>query len=261
MIRKGVRASEFAQTPGLLAQKVHKKVNILVGDDPVQVRFVEQTLGISVEKVGRLEDKDVLSVDSSKLFQVISSRHLEFSPNTLAKVGIWSLDPLVNGSDGVTAIVKYAVAIVGLEKPSKEQLTEIARRISSREIEDVRAAVWDAVWHLTGDAPKAWKPWLDPWTDPKGWLPSDLNPEKRLNSLYWDLVLFCFTRRDEEEALKKAANKSRVRVSPSKYKYFKGLNLDLNKVYDSFYLLSRWRAERFDAYVCALLMKNIWATQ
>jgi hypothetical protein len=257
-LRPGIKAKgEFPTTPSLLKEKTYKRVNILVGDDPMQIRFAEQTLGAVCEFMAIVGDEHVLGKETPVLFRIDSSRNLDLSPNVRAKVGIWSLDPIEKGSDGANAIVKHAAIILGMTKPHKDVVRRIADEIAADDIYDVRAALWEAMWRLTD--PKlevTFKPWLEPWENVTGWLPEDVDPSYRLNSLYWKLVKYIFAKTEEDTALKKIG-----KFSPTEFKRLRELKLDLDAVNASIYELSSWRTFKSDPYICALKISTFWKNQ
>lgn len=251
--RQGVRESEFPQTPFLLSQKSIPKTNILVGYDPAQVRFVEQLLNRTAEHKDKVGDEDVIGKDS--LLLVDSSRNLDLSPQVKEKVGIWSLDPLHNGPAGVNALLRFSAQLLGLDKPDKTQVQLAADLLTKEDVGDVRAAIWKSVWILAGKELEPIKFWKDPWETPTGWLPSDTDPAYRLNTLYWHLFGFTFTIRDEEQAIRKSG----APLTPARIKKLKALKLDFHKVEATYRELSQWRIQKYDPYVCALKIRNIWA--
>lgn len=255
--RPGVRESEFLPVPGILLQKTHKRFNVLVGDDPVQVRFAEFLLNTPAVEQESLKDENFLGQEGNLLYHIRHIRHLDVSDNVKPKIGIWSLNPIVRGSAAASSLVRFAAQLQGGEF-SKERLKEVADEITKEESNDLRATLWRAVWLLTDPHPEPFKPWPAPWETTTGWLPKGVDPSYRLHSLYRDIVAYTFTRNPEwEEGVRKAG----VNLSPSKLKVVKGWKLDARKVHDTYYELCRWRCQRYDAYVAALKITNIWSAR
>jgi hypothetical protein len=257
--RPGKRVSEFNPVPVLLSQKTYKRFNILVGEDYPQQRFAEQVLGIPCAYAEAVGDEDLLVDDQPKLFRVLSAKHTTLSPQVKDQTSFWSLDPIEKGSAGANAIVRYAATILDADKPEKELVERLADHLAaSGTIEDVRVALWTAVWLLTGPPLPEGKRWPQPWEDRVLWFQiPGVSPEYRLNSLYLDLTAYVFTVGDEDATLKKAG----LRVSPSKVKFFKKLKLDFGKVHDTIELLDLWRTKRTDPYICAFRISNLWKPQ
>ena len=255
-LRPGVRDTIWPTTPLLLAQKTVFRFNILVGDDPAQVRFAELVLGLPCVFKEIVHDEDILGKENSLLYRIETPRNLELSPNTKALTGIWSLDPIERGSAGANALVRFASSLLGI--PADKVLTQrIADKLLDEEksIEDVRAALWGAAWLLTGPRPEETERWPDPWSEPKKWLPKGVDPGYRLNSLYRFLVGFVFAKEDDQDAARKFG------MSIARFKALQRLNLDLIKVDRSIRELSRWRTQKYNPLVCALKITNIWETQ
>ena len=257
-IRPGRRVSEFNPVPLLLSQKTYKQYNVLVGDDLPQQRFAEQVLGVPCQSVEGLSDENFLVDDSPKLFRVESSRLVVLSPQVNGAVSFWSLDPFDKGSAGVNAIVRYAASLLGMEKPDKELVELVADMLVSKgSLEDIKVALWEAVWLLTDPTPVKGegKRWPQPWENHLLWFSvPGVAPEYRLNTLYWDMTIYTFLRGDEEGVLKKAG----VSASPAKIKVFKKLNLEYSKVHDTIKVVDLWRNKHTNPYVCAFCISNIW---
>jgi hypothetical protein len=253
-LRPGVRITTYPTTPLLLAQKTFLRFNVLVGDDPAQVRFAEQILGIPCHHVDQLRDEDILGKEGLLLYRVDAPRNLELSPNTKALVGVWSLEPIEKGSAGAYALVRYAATL--LDIPINKVLVQrTADELLTKDVEDVRATIWQAVWLLTGPCPPESSRWPDPWSDPKKWMPVGVDPGYRLNALYRFLVSYVFAVENDQDAARKFG------VSVSRFKAMQRINLDLNRVDRSIRELSRWRIQKYSPLVCALKVTHIWNLQ
>jgi hypothetical protein len=249
-IRPGIGGTlEFPPVPGLLSKKPFARHNILVGNDAVQTRFAEQTLGVECKVVDRVKDEDVLVPDPT-LHQVLMSNSIDLSPELRNKAGIWSLTPITPGSAAATSIIKAACEIldVKLEIGKRNRACEI---LTKEVINDVRAALWNAIWIVAGEIPEDVGLWKDPWAA-DNWMPNGIDPRYRLNALYRELVGYIFVCDNDE------ASARRFGISPAKIKRLKALNLDIDRVYDSLLELSRWRSRRYDPYICALKITSIW---
>lgn len=249
---RGIKVSPWPTTPLMLLQSL-KRVNILIGNDPSQIRFAEQILGVLCTSKEIVGEEDVLGQEGKLLYRVPSANSVELSPNTKSLVGIWSLDPIVKGSAGANALVKYAASLINA-KIEKNTLQRYADLLLEEEIQDIRAAIWKAVWLLTGPVPGESTRWPDPWESLLGWLPSGLDPGYRLNSLYRFLAGFVFAKEDDKEAARKFG------ISESRFKVMRNLNLDLDKVEKSLQELSKWRLHKSNPLVSSLVISRIWAT-
>lgn len=251
-LRPGTRATLYPTTPLLLGQKIYRRHNVLVGDDPAQVRFAEQILEVAAKHTDVLHDEDILGKEQSLLFQVDSPRCLELSPNTKDSIGVWSLEAIEKGSAGANALVRYAATL--MDVPADKVLVQrIADKLLEDDnMEDLRAALWYAAWLLTGPRPEEENRWPDPWTDSKGWIPTSVDPGYRLNSLYRFLVGYVFAKEDDQDAARKFG------MSIARFKAMQRLSLDLGKVDRSIRELSRWRILKYNPLVCALKITNIW---
>jgi hypothetical protein len=254
--RPGRKISEFNPVPLMLSQKTYKRYNILVGDDAVQQRLSEQVLGIPCLFKDTVSDADLLVDEEPKLFRVFTSRAVTLSPQVKDETSFWSLDPIEKGSAGANAIVRYAASILGVEKPDKALVERLADHLAtSGTIEDIRVALWAAVWLLTGPPPPESIRWPQPWEDKYLWFSvPGVSPEYRLNGLYLDLTAYALVQRDEDSTLKKAG----LKVSPSKVKFFKKLKLDFSKVHDTIELIDLWRSKQTNPFICAFRISNLW---
>ena len=255
--RPGRRVSEFSPVPVMLASKVHKRFNILVGEDFVQQRLAEQILGLSCVFADTITDANLLVDDTPKLFRVFSSKAVTLSPQVKYNTAFWSLDPIERGSAGANAIVRHAATLLDMDKPDKDLVERLADTLAtSGTIEDIRVALWTAVWLLTGTMPPESKRWPQPWENNLWFNVPGVTPEHRLHSLYLDLTVYTLVQVDEDSTLKKAG--FNAYASPSKVKFFKQLKLDYGKVHDTIELLDLWRSKRSDPYVCAFRISNVW---
>ena len=252
-LRPGVRETVYPTTPMMLSQKTYLRFNVLVGDDPAQVRFAEQLLGLQVQHLDQLRDEDVLGKEGSFLYQIDTPRASELSPNTKAMVGFWSLEPIEKGSAGANALVKYAASL--LDTPlDKKNLQLISDDLASQDLGDIRAAIWRAAWMVAGPAPVEQTRWPDPWSKPGELLPKGVDPAHRLNALYRSLVAFVFAKENDQDAARKFG------ISIAKFKVLQSQNIDLDKVYSSIRELSKWRTQKYNPLVCALKIRHIWET-
>lgn len=256
LFRPGRRVSEFNPVPVMLSQKTAKRYNILIGEDLPQQRLAEQILGIPCAFAEAISDSDLMVDDTPKLFRLLSSKAVTISPQVKDSTAFWSLDPIEKGSAGANAIVRYAATLLDIDKPDKDLVERLADQLAAGGlIEDIRVALWSAVWLLTGPVPSESKRWPQPWEDRQLWFSvPGIAPEHRLHSLYQDLTAYTLVQGDEDITLKKAG----LRVSPSKVKFFKKLKLDYGKVHDTIELLDLWRTKRTDPYICAFRISNLW---
>ena len=250
--RPGNTVPEFPSITLLLSGRSTKKYHILVGSDPFQIKFAEQALGLPCVPVERVDDETLLT--GPRLLCITTAGVADLSESIRNSTAFWSLGPLGRGSSGALAVVRFAAAVLKMERPSKDDLRLVADALASDGIDDIRAAIWKAVWLLLGPVPAPFKRWTEPWEDSRKWLDGDTDPAYRLNTLFRDLSAYAFLASDEEESLKKA----NLALSPSRLRYLKGLKLDPLKVHDTVYTVSAWRMRKQDPYVCALRVSAIW---
>jgi len=246
-----------------------KKVNVLIGDSAAQIRFAERYLSevhqsdVTCKLVPILNDEMVQGADVALLYRVDRLRHLELSSGVKSKIGIWSLDPIERGSSGANAIIRFAAKLLDKEKMptatiesyGNEMVKEQSRLSYSGEVEDVFAAIWTAMYLLLGPEPAPFKPWARPWDNHLTWMPKDVDPSYRLNTLYRELVIHVFAREGDEYAARKFAS---GRFKPKEFKHLKNLKLPISKVRDSIHILGTWQKEKTDPYICALKIAKIW---
>ncbi len=242
-------APEFPPTPVLLSKAKLHHSNILVGDDPIQVRFAEQITGVSCQHTEQVRDEDVLQ-DQSTLYQVLTSKAILISPQLRLRVGIWSLSPITKGSAAATAVVKAAADMLNV-KLDREKTQRASDILTEEPIGDIRAALWYAVWIVADEIPEEPGFWPDPWSG-KNWIPKSVDPQYRLNALYRELVGYVWVHDKDEQAAR------RFGVSPAKVKRLKSMSLNMDRVYSSLIELSKWRQHKDDPYLCALKISMIW---
>jgi hypothetical protein len=208
--------SDLPPTLHILLKKTYPKNNIVVGDDRAQIRFLEQRLTTEANKVEavrveRVTD-DMLAGYEGKLYHVSMKHKVDLSPELRSRTGVWAADPIVKGSAAINTLVKFAATLLpGREKTLKREIIDrIGDDITKKPIVDVRAAICKAVWMLSGDLEPNDK-WPDPWDSPTAWITRDMNPGKRLNSLYKKLVRYsCVTLYGEAAASKMESDQHKI---------------------------------------------------
>jgi hypothetical protein len=246
--------TDFPQVPLLLGRKTRAKNNILVGTDKAQIRFAEQLLGLECQLRDGIKDDDLLGKDESLLLRVTTSNCIDLSPDVKKKTGIWSINPLNGGSAGMNALVRAAAEILG--QPVDKEKVEIVSTLICKDydVTDVRGALWDSVWELSGEAPTKGSKWPQPW-ETQDWIPQDIDVTYRLNVLYRDLVGYVFAREDDLPAAKKFG------INPSRFNRLRQMSLDLEKVEQSIKCLSKWRTRKSSSLISALVISKIWNRQ
>lgn len=243
--------TEFPQIPILITRKTYPKNNILVGTDKAQIRFAEHILNLECQQREMVKDDDLLGKDEGLLLQVYSSNHIDLSSDVKKKTGIWSIHPLEGGSAGMNALVRVASEILG-EKIEKEKIEAVGNNIcKENEITDLRGALWEAVWQLSGDVVTKNEKWPQPW-ESQSWIPKNIEPSYRLNVLYRELVGYVYARDDDQPAAK------RFGISNARFARLKSLSLDLAKVESSIKILSQWKNHKTSSLICALVISRIW---
>jgi hypothetical protein len=106
----------------ILLKKTLPKNNVIVGDDRVQIRFLEQQLSINAprkveaEYVERVTD-DMLAGYEGRPYLVSMKHKVDLSPELRGRTGIWAADPIVKGSAAINTLVKFAATLLpGREK-------------------------------------------------------------------------------------------------------------------------------------------------
>lgn len=264
-----VSLTEYPTIP-LLLERVPKRHNVLIGNDPVQIRFAEQFLSthhgvpIKHEQVPEVRDEMVLGKDEPTLYLVDVAQQVDLSPAVKAKTGVWSLDLIEKGSAGINAIVRYAVKLLGIEKPSKDVVTNVGNELvrdsdpfgKRHLLTDIRAAVWYAAWLLSGPVEKRFS-WTAPWENWQMWFPRGEDPYYRLHSLYWQLVMWVFASTGDERGFRKTGGRWNLK----RFQKLATLQLPKDKVYDTLSVLSAWRTHGYDPYVCVIRISKIWETK
>lgn len=260
---------EYPTTP-LLLERTPKKNNILIGNDSSQIRFAEQLLslahGLKIvhEPVDIVIDDMLLGKDEPKLYLVERSSSIDISPSVKNKTGIWSLDLIEKGSAGINAIVRHACRLLDLDKPDKSAMLRVGNELIKDSdprgrrylVGDIRAAVWNAVWLLSGPFAQGSR-WMNPWENWLLWLPKDVDPRYRLNSLYWTLVQWVFASTGDERGYRK----TKGRWDAKEFQKLSLLQLPKAKVYNTLVELSAWKKLGYDPFVCALKVAKIWESK
>jgi len=255
---------DYASTP-LMLERTPKKHNILIGNDRMQIRWAEQYLSaihdfkVRHEVVQSVND-DMVHSEESRLYVVERSSFIDLAPAVKARTGIWDMTLIEEGTAGLNAIVRAGAQMVEI-KPTKEQVAIIAKKMP--DVRDVRAAIWHAAekW-LEGIPEKTGGAWLQPWDNWLAWMPQGVDPEYRLNTLYWDLVRWVFARTGDERGFKKIAKK----FDTKKWAKASSLQLPKDKVYQTITELSVFKASkgtdhRVDPWVCVLKIAKVWESR
>jgi len=271
-IDTGVESTQYPTVP-LLLERSAKKNNILIGNDPTQIRFAEQFLSMSHKKpivhepVSLVDDMMLQGQDEPKLYLVdVSSQIDNVSPKEKAKTGIWSLDLIERNGAGINAIIRYAAKLLDIPKPDKTTMSRVGYQLvkesdpSSKKylLTDIRAAVWQAAWYLTGT--DTGRPrWLAPWENWMLWMPKGDrdNVRFRLNSLYRELVMWVFASTGDERGVRKTGG----RWDAKQFQKLSQLQLPKEKVYATLAELSAWRTQGYDPFVAAIRISKVWETK
>jgi hypothetical protein len=241
---------EYPQLPLILNKKTFPHYNILIGYDDAQIHFAEIVTGVECVKMASIRDEDILG-KPDRLFRVDNIKLVELSPDTQAKVGIWSLTGLTKGSSGANALVRYSGKMLDI-KLDQKMLNRVAYEITRNEIEDLRGAVWQSVEILVDGAPET-SLWPEPWQSRMGWLPKGVDPSYRLNTLYHTLVGFVFAKDNDWDSARK------IGVSANKFARYKDMQLDLKKTYDSLVEISMWRSNKLiSPFTVILKISHTW---
>jgi hypothetical protein len=242
---------EFPPAVFVLNKKVPGN-NVVIGDDPAQVRFMEQRLGIKVQAVDRVTD-DMLIGKDGLLYRVYAAHRIDLSPEMRNKTGLWAAEPVVKGSAAINALVKFAATLLPYpeKKLTREIVNAVGDQLTKNRVYDLRGTIWEAVWLLTGEIEPP-KRWPDPWEAPVKWLDDSMNVNQRLHTLYKRLVGYSLLLCKGEDAARKFG------IKPHEIQRYKTLTLDLTKARQTISLLSRWKQGRMQPYVCALQIAAVW---
>ena len=271
-INTGTEGTTYPTVP-LLLERSAKKNNILIGNDPTQIRFAEQYLSmahkqsIKHEPVSMVDDGMLMGQDEPKLYLVdVPSQIENVSPKEKAKTGVWSLDLIERNGAGINAIIRYAAKLIDIPKPDKTTMSRVGYQLvkesdpSSKKylLTDLRAAVWQAAWFLTGSENSRPR-WLAPWENWMLWMPKgDRDSVRfRLNSLYRELVMWVFASTGDERGVRKTGG----RWDAKQFQKLSQLQLPRVLVYETLAELSAWRGQGYDPFVCAIRISKIWETK
>lgn len=234
---------------------------VLVGDDPVQLRFFEQSTGLVCEAKGSVTDEDFLGRDGA-LYRVLVPQNIRLSPQVRLRTGVYSLAPIAPGSAGADMLVRAAIDVVRAQCPDKcpdkaaaEAVSWLVGRAFERgAIADLRAGLWEAFWALTGPLPPArWKePWENP--DPREWAPAGLDLGLRLGALFKALRAYTLLHTDSDAEARKLG------LSPHRLARLRVLHLRPAAVRASLRELSRWRHLGTDPRIAVLALAGIWSS-
>lgn len=251
----------FRPVPSLFSRQPESNF-ILVGNDPLQVRFVEQLTGLSreVSEDGSeivhsvVTDDDLLGKEGI-LYRVLFPHSVDLSPQVRNRTGVYSLAPITPGSASANALVRAAADHAG-EKLDRDRLDAVARQIGKafqkEEITDLRVGFWQAFWLLSG--PLVNTRWKEPWESQsmKDWCPAGVNVGQRLGYLFKVLSAYTLLRNEFESDAKQSG------LLPSKLASLKELYLRGSKVRASLVELSRWKNLGTDPRITALVITSTW---
>jgi hypothetical protein len=117
-----VCAGTFLPVPSALFRKPESPFHIVVGNDESQIGFLSQALGREVQPVDRATD-DLLAGRENVLLHVCVADRICLSHEALDRAIIWSADPIVDGSDALKTIVRYAATLISGAESILDQQT------------------------------------------------------------------------------------------------------------------------------------------
>jgi hypothetical protein len=253
MAFKTANSVMFHPVPFLLSKDVPRN-NILIGDDAIQIRFVEQLTGLQCETRERITDDDLFGKDGI-LVRLLTTNGLDLSPQLRSKTGVWALVPVTPGSVSANAIVRVAAEISGT-KLKKEELDSMSRYVGRLfehdKVADLRVGLWETVWAMSAPLPP--NRWKEPWETSilQEWVPPGVDLALRFGSLFKTLRAYVLIQTDGEPEAKKMG------ISPSKMLYLKDLRLNNEKVYQALRVLSRWKQFGTDPRIVTLSLTRVW---
>jgi hypothetical protein len=224
-------------TTAIYAAKKLSDCNILVGMDPVQIRFAEAKFGV---KALELEEFSDHHVQAGKLYLVSVSSKIQVVNEKLAsKIGIWdALTPLDPNSEGIKELLEEACRRVDV-KPTKELVQSAQWRLfeGSGGIRDVEASVLEAMqWVLLPQDPKPDLPWFNP------------QGHFRLSNVHRELKGYVALMSGDQETAKALGAREKV------LKW----NLDPSGVERSRKVLEEWNAGNYTEEATRLILRAIW---
>jgi hypothetical protein len=249
----GIGGIQFHPVPYLFSRTIPRN-NILIGDDVVQIRFVEQLTGLKCEMLDSVSDDDLFGKDGV-LYRLLTHKGLALSPQVQGKTGVWALSPITAGSAGANALVKVAAGI-SQATPTKEQADALSRHIGKlferNEISDLRVGLWETVWAMTADLPHTH--WSEPWETPmpQDWMPPGMDLGLRFGFLFKTLKAYVLLHTNAEQEARKMG------IQPHRLMKLKDLKLDPEKVYGSLKALSSWKHFDTDHRIVALDLTRVW---
>ena len=219
----------------LIDKKKPKPMNILVGQDTVVIKALEQKFGVVIEKFDE-SNPSVFSFVNAELDIPLSMRD---------SAAIW-LNPVISKNIDV---FRYLVEQL-TETPKAEQdslITTLMRELDG--IRDFSSLYWSVI-HRSQDFKKI--DWLkNPWEDPIKWV-GDIDLGLRLSWLYTDALTYTYAKDDCKKEL------TAMGVSAKKASFLKGKNLSNKLMVETILELSRWKTERNDLQT-ALKISSIWS--
>ncbi len=234
---------------------------VLVGDDPIQLRFFEQFTGLVCEARESVTDEDFFDKEGV-LFRVVIPQGIRLSPQVRNRVGIYSLAPLTPGSVSTNMLVRAAMEVIRTQCPDKcpDRATVdavsrlIGRGFDRGTIKDLRVGLWEAFWALTGPLPQT--RWQEPWEAPNlhGWASGGVDLGLRLGTLFKTLRTYTLLHTGDDVEAKKLG------LPPHKLMYLKNLHLHPTSVRASLRELSRWKHFGTDPRITVLALAKIWSS-
>jgi hypothetical protein len=251
MRRGTVAGSDLPPVPLLLNRKTHPANNVIVGSDRAQIRFAAQFFEAEIQELARVTDETLLG-HSSLLIHVAGQHQVDLSPEVRARTGVWSAEPIAQGSSAASTLIKFANSLLAQEALKRDVVERAAKALVKQQTDDILGMLWNAIWMLAIPLPE-FHFWKEPWETPVYWLDPEVDPVYRLNSLYRDLVGFAFLACHEPVGARKFG------VRPAQGARYKQWQIDLNRVYASIRVLSQWRSSKTSPHVCAMKIAAIWS--
>lgn len=248
----------LAPIPIVLDKRDPGRGHIVVGRDyPAQLLFLQEVIGgAEVLDVPKVTDEMVLSrmnQSGNFIFVVGQERHVAISSDIRASTRLWAAAPIKKDSAALSALVRYAMGILGMEEADKNLLRTVGSKVIQQCKEDgsPMGMIWAATWALT-DPDSGDTTWKHPWEDPWAW--TGKTPiTARLHLLYRDLCAWVFSRDDDRRGAEQLG------ISPSRFQWLKGVSMNAQAVDAALVVLSAWRSHPDDGYTTALKVGAIFA--
>lgn len=236
--------------------------HIVLGPLEEQARYlqelVEQQHGTcALEEAHKIHDKELVGAEPTVWFLGETGK---FDLGADAPVQFWRADPFEKRGAGINAVVRVAGTLLNQTRLSRDVIDYVGDKILDEHDQNmIDVLLWDAVWALTDkeleqkaqSKSKRHHPWEKPWE----WCKSEQDLNRRLNTLYRDMVGYVYALENDWTSAK------RFGLSPSRFAWLKTLRINPTKVDAALVELSKFRGVGAgqDPYAVALKIGSIFS--